>query len=128
VAFCFPKSVHAVIAILEFLGCGAAFTDFPPNAPKVRKKEILTVCKSKDVVCGEEQEGILDGLHVLIVPVGDDTYRQHEPAVAFLSPSNNDAACVLFTSGSTASTSPFPPNAKTLLLTKTHPRTERRRL
>ncbi|KAJ5508771.1 hypothetical protein N7527_010914 [Penicillium freii] len=101
VAFCFPKSVHAVIAILGILRCGAAFTALPPDAPKVRKKEILTVCKPKVVLCGEEQEGILDGLYVPIVPVGDDTYRQREPAVAFPSVSNNNAACVLFTSGST---------------------------
>jgi acyl-coenzyme A synthetase/AMP-(fatty) acid ligase len=111
VAFCFPKSVHAVIAMLGILRCGAAFTALPPDAPKARKKEILAVCKPKVVLCGEEQEGILDGLHVPIVPVGDDTYRQREPAVAFPSVSNNNAACVLFTSGSTGSTSPFTPNS-----------------
>jgi len=126
VAFCFPKSVHAVIAILAILRCGAAFTALPPDAPKVRKNDILSVCKPKAVLCGEEQKGILGGLNVPILPVGNQTYRQHVPAVEFPIISNNNAACVLFTSGSTGSTSLLPPNPSTLILTKTLPRTKRR--
>jgi non-ribosomal peptide synthetase component F len=107
VAFCLPKSVHAIIAIIGILRCGAAFTALPPDVPKARKKHILAVCKPKVVLCGEKQEVILDGLHVPLLPVGDDTYRQHEPALAFPDVGNNNAACVLFTSGSTGSMSPF---------------------
>ena len=83
VAFCFPKSVHAVIAILAILRCGAAFTALPPDAPKVRKNDILTVCKPKVIFCGEEQEGKFDDLNIPIIPVGDHTYGQHVPAVVF---------------------------------------------
>jgi non-ribosomal peptide synthetase component F len=107
VAFCFPKSAHAVIAMLGILRCGAAFTALPPDAPKFRKKEILTVCQPKVILCGEKERNILDGLHATVLPVGADTYRQHEIVSTFPSVSNDNAACVLFTSGSTGSMSNF---------------------
>lgn len=103
VAFCFPKSLHAVIAMIAILRCGAAFTALPPDAPKVRKNEILAACKPKVLLCGENQEGKFVDINIPIIPVGDHTYGQHVPAVVFPTVSNINAACVLFTSGSTGS-------------------------
>lgn len=110
VPFCLQKSVHAIVALLAILRCGAAFAAILPSAPRQRKKEIIEACGSKVLVCGLNEEILTEGLCQAQIVVSeemrDDVEELGESSNTFAIPSNSNAACVLFTSGSTGSKSP----------------------
>lgn len=113
VPFCLPKSVHAIVALLAILRCGAAFAAILPSAPRQRKKEIIEACGSKVLVCGHYEKILTEGLCQDQIVVSDEMPDDVEGLAenskttrSFPIPSNSNAACVLFTSGSTGSKSP----------------------
>ncbi|KAI1432074.1 hypothetical protein GGR50DRAFT_630240 [Xylaria sp. CBS 124048] len=115
VPFCFPKSVHAIVAILAILRCGAAFAAILPSAPLQRKREIIEACGSNVLVCGVDEKIPTEGLCKNQIVLGDDVIgdiaelgEDNETPGVFPIPTNSNAACVLFTSGSTGSK--FPPS------------------
>ncbi|KAI3323647.1 hypothetical protein HD806DRAFT_69463 [Xylariaceae sp. AK1471] len=112
VPFCLPKSVEAVVTILAILRCGAAFAAILPSAPLQRKKEIIEACRSQVLVCGAEEKGCAKELCSTLIFVGDETEcevswetdENSQLCDSFaIMPNDRNAACVLFTSGSTGS-------------------------
>ncbi|KAI1187235.1 hypothetical protein F5B17DRAFT_328221 [Nemania serpens] len=108
VPFCLQKSVHAIVALLAILRCGAAFAAILPSAPLQRKKEIIEACGAKVLVCGLDEKILTEGLCQAQIVVSDETIDDVEELAesskttgSFAIPSNSNAACVLFTSGST---------------------------
>ncbi|KAI1114796.1 acetyl-CoA synthetase-like protein [Nemania sp. NC0429] len=112
VPFCLQKSVRAIVSLLAILRCGAAFAAILPTAPRQRKKEIIEACRSKVVICGPDEKSLTEGLCEDQIVVSEEMPDEEEElaeksksTTSFAIPSNSNAACVLFTSGSTGNVS-----------------------
>jgi amino acid adenylation domain-containing protein len=120
VGICCPKSIDTVAAIFGALKTGAAYVPADPHAPASRNAYILTDCQVKVVIVEEKLAAALRGELVklnaeppfIVVPgacdgapltaaLDTEDKRDPAPSAPSATPSPDDLAYILYTSGST---------------------------
>ncbi|KAL8677880.1 MAG: hypothetical protein Q9186_005722 [Xanthomendoza sp. 1 TL-2023] len=99
----FEKSLYAVVAALAILKAGAAFVPLDPNHPTTRLEEILETVQAKLVVTSAQwqQKYVELGKKTLVVSTRSRSDIEKGELTALPNIGSQDAAFVLFTSGST---------------------------
>ncbi len=104
VPICFEKSSWAVVAIMGVLYAGGAFVPLEPSHPESRIKYILDNVNAKLVLTSSKyQDKFTSFAEVTTFVVDDNLNLQVQPAVEseMLSPNPDNAAYLIFTSGTT---------------------------
>ena len=102
VPFCFEKSAWTIIAILAILKAGGAFVPLDPTHPAARLQGIVSDLKAGVMLCSTQYQKLCETVvaHAVVV----DRHMIDQLPVrrnALPSPASNNAAYVIFTSGTT---------------------------
>ena len=96
----FRKSPWMIVAALAVLKMGAAYVPLDPNFPKSRNEYVVTKVSARLLLVGEGCEGFADG-EVLVNQNICETYDSENTTSALCEGTPSDAACIIFTSGTT---------------------------
>jgi amino acid adenylation domain-containing protein len=105
IAIVLEKGWQQAVAVLAVLGCGQAFTVISPDAPQLRREQVLKQSRCSTVVTSRALEGTLRwpaSVRTVVVPAlresdGDACH----PPLRLVQARPSSLAYVLFTSGST---------------------------
>ena len=105
VPLCFEKSVWAIVAQLGILKAGGAFVPLDPYVPEDRSKEVVNMINAPLVLCSASQHRMASRLDVRPFILDQNSIERLSdlpitPNSIDVTPS--DPACVMFTSGTTA--------------------------
>jgi len=102
VPFCFEKSAWTIVAMLAILKAGGAFVPLDPAHPAARLQGIVSDLKAKVMLCSGQYQKLCETIVAQAVVVDRHTIDQLPIRRNVLpSPANNNAAYVIFTSGTT---------------------------
>jgi len=102
VPFCFEKSAWTIVAILAILKAGGAFVPLDPAHPVARLQGIVSDLKARVMLCSPQYQRLCETIVAQAVVVDRRTIEQLPIRRNVLpSPASNNAAYVIFTSGTT---------------------------
>ncbi|PLB43886.1 nonribosomal peptide synthase Pes1 [Aspergillus steynii IBT 23096] len=104
VAMCFEKSAWAIIAQLAVHKAGGAFASMDPSHPESRLKDLVEDIGAKIILCSSKYFDKASQICGTPFAVCEDSIMQlpsHVPLESALSPTVDNAAYVIFTSGTT---------------------------
>ncbi|HZU46528.1 MAG TPA: amino acid adenylation domain-containing protein, partial [Mycobacterium sp.] len=100
VALLFPRSAHAIVAILAVLKTGAAYLPIDPAHPQTRIEFMLADAGPTAAISATGLADRLDGFDMVIINP-DDPAIQSQPATPLPAPAADDIAYIIYTSGTT---------------------------
>lgn len=98
VALMVPRSADAIVAILAVLKTGAAYLPIDPSVPAARLEFMLGDAKPVAAVTTGDLRSRFDGFDLQVVEV-DDPAVEIYPSTTLLTPSPDDIAYMIYTSG-----------------------------
>jgi len=96
----FRKSPWMIVAALAVLKMGAAYVPLDPNFPKSRNDYVIRKVSAKLLLVGDGCEGFADG-EVLVNQNTCENYESENATWTLCESAPSDAACIIFTSGTT---------------------------
>ena len=100
VALLFNRSAEAIVAMLAVLKTGAAYLPFDPVVPTARMQFMVADAAPIAVITTADLRPRLDGFGVAVIDINDPVVDS-QPGTALPSPSPDDLAHIVYTSGTT---------------------------
>jgi amino acid adenylation domain-containing protein len=99
VAVCLPRTIDLIVALWGIVEAGAAFVPLDPEAPLVRRREMLADCGARVLIADASASGWAGPDLQVMAPRG--SLEPLPPPLPPVSPDGHHPAYVMYTSGST---------------------------